>query len=77
MIPDAAMHPTRAAVLAALLTIFDADGRVTIRGICDDVGISTSTCHHHLLALRRAGLVGWEPQRAGTLHPRVAARAVA
>lgn len=77
MRPAEAMHPTRAAVLLALLRTHAHNGRVTVRDISEAVGISTSTCHTHLLALRREGLIAWEPERAGTLRPLVEAGAVA
>lgn len=77
MRPEEAMQPTRAAVLVALLSIFAESGRVTVREISDEVDISTSTCHAHLLVLRRDGLIAWEPGRDGTLRPLVRAEALA
>lgn len=68
--------PRRAAVLAALIRLHALEGRATVRGICALVGCSTSTCHHHLLRLRRDGLVTWESERAGTLRPAVTLSAV-
>lgn len=77
MTPYEAMHPTRAAVLTTLLRLHAAEGRCTVRAVADELGISISTCHSHLTALRRAGLIAWEPKRAGTLRPLVVVRSVA
>lgn len=74
---DDRMPAGRAAVLVALIRLHAAHGRVTVRDVCAAVGCSTSTCHHHLLRLRRDGLVTWESEQAGTLRPTVTLRAVA
>lgn len=76
MTPYEAMHPTRAAVLTTLVRLHAAEGRCTVRAIAGEAGISVSTCHAHLLTLRRAGLIAWEPERAGTLRPLVLSRSV-
>lgn len=57
-------------------------GRLTVRVLADRAGHSVSTVHAALVKLRAAGVVTWEPGRAGTLRslvvdvgaPREAAR---
>lgn len=71
------MQPTRAAVLAAVIHTHAAHGRVTVRDISRAVCCSLSTCHDHLLRLRRDGLVAWEPERQGTLRPLITPEAIA
>ena len=75
-----AMHPNRAAVLAAVTHLWLADGRVTVRAVCARVvcarvGLSTSTVHYHLRHLADDGLVSYVPERAGTISPRFAIKA--
>lgn len=43
-------------------------GRLTVRGVAERCGMSLSNTWTHLNTLRRAGLVDWEPGKAGTLH---------
>jgi DNA-binding IclR family transcriptional regulator len=76
-IVDDVMPAARAAVHAALIRMHTLEGRATVRGISRLVGCSISTCHHHLLRLRRVGLIAWEPERQGTLRPLVEPRPVA
>lgn len=55
-------------VLLALL-VFDGTGSPTLDELAGMVGLrSRSTVHGHLHALRRAGLVDWEPGRRATLR---------
>lgn len=66
------VSPARTAVLPALLADHQENGRATVRSVMRRAGLhSTSTTHAHLCALRRAGLVVWEPGRDGTLRPLV------
>lgn len=69
MTPDDAMPANQAAVLAAVAHIWRTEGRVTVRAVSGRLGLSPSTVHSHLWALRRAGLVSWDVAAAGTLHP--------
>lgn len=59
-------------VLWALLSfpqLTDAAGPPTLDELAELCGLaSRSTVHEHLHALRRAGLVDWEPGRRGTLR---------
>lgn len=63
-------------VLGALLA-FDGAGPPTLDELADACGRHRSTVYEHLHALRRAGLVAWEPGRRGTLRALVAPAAVA
>lgn len=58
-------------VLGALLRFHadtDAAGAPTLDELAWLAGRSRSTVYEHLHALRRAGLVDWEPGRRGTLR---------
>ncbi|HYF55416.1 MAG TPA: helix-turn-helix domain-containing protein [Salinarimonas sp.] len=60
------LGPTQARVLMFILRHARANGgRVpTIRGICEGVGLqSTSTAHHHIRTLAAAGLLAPRPDR--------------
>lgn len=50
----------------------DAAGAPTLDELAELCGRSRSTVYGHLHALRRAGLVAWEPGRRGTLRALVA-----
>lgn len=41
---------------------------VTVTAIAATTGQSRSTAWHHLLTLRKAGLVAWEPRTEGTMR---------
>lgn len=64
------------ATLAALVRVYDRDGRATVRAVATECGRAVSTVHDHLRALRRAGLVGWEDEQQGTLRPTFTAHPV-
>lgn len=68
-----AITPGRTGVLLALLRVYERDGRATVQSVVDEAGLSSvgGTYQHHLVPLRDAGLVDWEPNRAGTLRPLV------
>lgn len=42
--------------------------RPTVQSVADATGCAKSTAHGRLDELRMAGLVTWEPRRAGTLR---------
>jgi DNA-binding MarR family transcriptional regulator len=46
-----------------------AQRRPTIRSVSDATGVAWGSVRSHLEKLAEAGLVAWEPGRAGTLHP--------
>lgn len=58
-------------VFRAVLKLYDRDGRVTVRDLMDECGLSSpSTVHYHLQSLARAGLVaGIGSGRAGVIRP--------
>lgn len=43
-------------------------GRLTVRGLADMTGHSTSTVHDALTVLKGEGLAAWEPGQKGTLR---------
>lgn len=53
----------------ALLAVLD--GARTVRQVASTTGRSSGTAYRALLRLRDAGLVAFEPRRAGTLRPLV------
>jgi SOS-response transcriptional repressor LexA len=62
------LHPTSVRVLMALLA-WDGPGPPSVRDLGALVGLrSSSSVHHHLGELRRAGLLDWEPRRQCTLR---------
>lgn len=68
--PPEAMHPNRAAVLAAVTHLWLTGERITVREICAWTGLrSTSTVNSHLHALAEAGLVAYELGLAATARP--------
>lgn len=71
------LPPAQARVLAALLRVHALGGRATVREVALSAGVSLSTCHAHLLGLRRRGLCAWEPGQQGTLRPLVRLERVA
>lgn len=69
--------PAQTAVLLAVMVIHEAHGLVSIPEIqLATKHASRSTVHTHLVALREAGLVAWEPTRRNTLRPLVARSAI-
>jgi SOS-response transcriptional repressor LexA len=68
--PDQPLSEAQLAVLRAVVRCHERDGRVTVRGVADEVGFaSPNTAHVHLYALRERGLVAWDEGRAGTIRP--------
>lgn len=77
MTPPEALHPSRAAVLAAVIHLADAGELVTYARIAEATGIESHTViHHHLQRLRDDGLVTWQPGLRATLRPTVTVRRV-
>lgn len=64
---------TRAAVLIAVIY----QRRPTVRSVAEYAGVNVQTAHRHLERLRDVGLIAWEPEAAGTLHPLVSVHPVA
>lgn len=57
-------------VLMALVTLYEREGRATVKGVTDLAGLrSTSTTHQHLTRMRRKGFVSWHQGAQGTLRP--------
>lgn len=69
MRPDV-LSPVEAAVMAALLHVYDRAGRATIREVADAAHRSQSVTFHALQRLEARGLVATSPR--GGLRPLVA-----
>ena len=63
--------PANLHVLAALSRVILRQGRATTVDIAQEAGLTKSTVHSHLHALKRFGLVEWEQGKAGTITPMV------
>ncbi len=72
MTPADAYSDTRTRVMVALVGVYGAEGRATVRAVARKAGRSINTTHAALMALRRAGLVTWADGTTGTLRPLVA-----
>lgn len=55
--------------LAALIAVYDAEGRATVRRVADAAAVPFGRCYRRLRRLRRLGLATWAPGKAGTLRP--------
>lgn len=64
------LPPAKARVLAAVFLLHAEHGRVTVRDVGAEVGLTSSTSvWFHLVALRDMGLVKWNAGAQGTLRP--------
>lgn len=61
----------RTRVLLSLMRLHREYGRVTVRAIAADLGISVGTCHWHLKHLADEGLVSRDERFQGSLRPLV------
>lgn len=64
-----APHLTR--VFVALVQVYAADGRATVREVARVAGLGLATTYKHLSSLADVGLVDWSLGRSGTLRPLV------
>jgi hypothetical protein len=55
--------------LLALVEVYEADGRATVRDVAVAAERSIQATHAQLRVLRAADFVTWEDGRAGTLRP--------
>lgn len=67
----------RIVVLDSVMRYHRTYGRCTIRAVAADTGKSVGAVHWHLRRLRDLGLVAWDDETQGTLHPTCAVRKVA
>lgn len=58
-------------VLAALVDVYERDGRATVRAVAARANRSISPTHAALSRLRSKGWVSWSSNRDGTLRPLV------
>lgn len=59
-------------VPVALIAVYQRDGRATVRSVVAEAGMkSPGSALRPLKLLRDAGLIAWEPGKAGTLRPLV------
>lgn len=65
------VSPPQTAALVCVINRWETTGHVTVRDVAATIGRSASTTHVHLKALKRRGLIRWEPGKAGTLRPAV------
>ena len=59
--------PAQMRVLCALSRVWIRDRRATVSSVAEEAGVNGSTCHKHLHALARFGLVRHDGP--GTLRP--------
>jgi len=64
-----AITPSNMRVLHAVSVIYLERGYVTHEMLIDALGLTRSTIHEHLSALRKMGLVTWERGKMGTIRP--------
>lgn len=67
MTPD--VNPTATAAFVALHRLYALTGRATVREVAMAAGLPFTSTWEALCDLRDAGLVSWEPGKAGTLRP--------
>lgn len=65
-----------AAVMVAVVAVYDREGRATVRGVAEVAGVGVSQTFAALRVLRGLGLVDWTDGCSGTLRPMVAVRVV-
>lgn len=71
--PSTFISPAQTRVLLALLRVYERDGRATVRSVAAEAGLASygRVQETHLSRLADAGLIAWEPGKAGTLRPLV------
>lgn len=62
------LTPSQTRYLLAVLFLLERDGRATIRGVCDVLGVHKNAVHQQLVRLRKLGFVTWTDHRGGTLR---------
>ena len=66
------ISPAVTVTLLALIVVYRVHGSASVREVALVAGQrSAGMVHAHLVKLRRAGLVDWEPGKIGTLRPLV------